>query len=131
MQVSARISALLTLVACGLLTACVDSPTSSMPDHRIAVLTDPNAKGKLVAVPKSCPEWEQEMGDGLENDYPANFGCAQNYNLAKMIVEPNDLVRGRVPSMADANPGVLSIERYRADKKKELINPKDLGATSK
>ena len=104
------------------LTGCIKSGTDNLPDHRIAVVSDPEQKGRLVALPRKCPDWYKESGDGLNNNYNDSFGCAQNYNLAKMIVQPGDLIRGRTPSSADAAPGVLSIERYRSDKKKELIN---------
>jgi hypothetical protein len=122
------LSCMITAVA---LTGCIQTAGTNRPDHRIAVISDAQNRGKLVAVPKSCPMWEDNMGDGLENHFDNHFGCSQNYNLAKTIVEPGDLVRGREPDMADSSTGVLSIERYRTDKRKELMNPKEINATTK
>jgi hypothetical protein len=112
------------------LNACEGAATA-IPEHRVTVLTDPET-GKQVAISKPCPDWNYHFGDGLENQLPQNFNCAQQYNLGKMIVEPHDLLQGRTPGDADANPGVLGVERYRQDKKKELISPKEIsGAASR
>jgi hypothetical protein len=128
MKNSALISVILASLA---LSGCIQSATEHLPDQRIAVVSDPGQNGKLVAIPKKCADWKRDIGDTLENQYFDHFGCAQNYNLAKMIVEPADLVRGRELSPADASLGVLSIERYRSDKKKELINPKEINSTTR
>ncbi len=106
-------------------------PTSSMPDHSISLIANPEKGGKLVAVPKPCPNWETHVMEGLENQFKPEFGCADMYNLGKMISEPADLLHGQALGEADAASGVLGIERYRQDKKKELINPKNIGSTSK
>lgn len=114
------------------LTACmVDSAQASRPNNRIAVIADPAQKGKMVAIPPECKRWQQDPGDGFENHFRDQYECAQNYNLAKMIAEPKDLIRGREGGPTDANPAVLGIERYRNDKKKELISPKEINATTK
>jgi Pilus biogenesis CpaD protein (pilus_cpaD) len=115
-----------------LLSGCyAEDPKTSMPDHRISLIANPEKGGKLVAVPKPCPNWESHTSDGFNNAFAPQFGCADMYNLGKMIAEPKDLMRGRALGNADAASGVLGIERYRSDKKKELINPKEIGSTSK
>ncbi len=115
--------ALLGLAACG-------TADASRPDHRIGVLDDPTHPGRTIALAPSCQKWREWPGQDLENDFNPEFGCAQNYNLAKTIVNPNDLVHGHAIGAADANASILGIERYRSDKKKELINPKDIGSTN-
>jgi hypothetical protein len=114
------------------LSACmIDAPEAARPDNRIAVIADPEKPGKYVAVPKKCPDWHYDLGDNFENDFRPQFNCAQMHNLAKMIDEPADLVRGREAGFGDASPGVLGVERYRQDKKKPLINPKNIESTTK
>lgn len=123
-------STLLCLSALLLLSAClVNSPTSSFPDNRVLVVEDPTT-GKMVARSKPCPGWDHKPFEGLENHHEQRFGCADSYNLGKMIDRPGDLVAGRAPGLSEASAGVLGIERYRGDKKKVLINPKDISATS-
>ena len=108
-----------------------DDPKTARPDHSIALITNPEQGGKLVAVPKPCPNWENHTLDGLDNQFKPQFGCADMYNLGKMISNPADLLHGETLGQADAASGVLGIERYRQDKKKELINPKEISATGK
>lgn len=114
------------------LTGCYyEDPKTSMPDHSIPLIANPEKGGKLVAVPKPCPNWENHLMDGLENQFKPQFGCSDMYNLGKMISNPADLIRGEQLGDADAASGVLGIERYRTDKKKVLINPKDIPTTTK
>lgn len=112
------------------LTAC-ERPVSDVPQHRISVIADPEARGKLVAIPKPCLNWHYREMMGLENHLTQDFNCAEQYNLGMQVERPGDLLRGHAPGGGDANTGVLGIERYRMDKKKELINPKEISATSK
>ena len=129
-------SSLLSIIAASLLlvslSACYyEDPISARPDHRISLIANPEKGGKLMAVPKPCPNWEKHTMDGLDNQFKPQFGCSDMYNLGKMISNPKDLIHGQVLGEADAASGVLGIERYRQDKKKELINPKDINSTSK
>lgn len=122
----AALAMLMSLSACYL-----EDPTTSLPDHSIPLIANPEKGGKLVAVPKPCPKWENHTMDGLDNKFKPQFGCADMYNLGKMISNPRDLLHGEALGEADAASGVLGIERYRQDKKKELINPKEIGSTTK
>lgn len=130
---SSMISAFIGLVFTGfLLGGCYAAdPETSMSDNRVSLIANPEKGGKLVAVSKPCPQWENHTLAGLENTFKPQFGCSDMYNLGKMIAEPSDLVRGRALGEADAASGVLGIERYREDKKKQLINAKDISATVK
>lgn len=107
----------------------LDSPASALPDNRVMVMPDPAAKGKLVAKPRPCADWQHHDYEGLENQFDPQFNCAQMYDLGLMVAEPGDLLQGRPPSAPETNASVLGIERYRTDKKKDLINPKDISAT--
>lgn len=43
----------------------------------------------------NCPNWERPMEPEFEGSTTSNFGCATNSNLAAMIANPGDLIRGR------------------------------------
>jgi type IV pilus biogenesis protein CpaD/CtpE len=126
-----KIHSLCLLTTAAMLSGCgivVDSPTYAHHNHQVGVIRDAKT-GKSVAVVKPCPEWNHHPWDGLENHLPEEYGCADAYNLAHSVEQPSDLVRGRALGDAEASTGVLGIERYREGKTKELINPKEIGAT--
>jgi hypothetical protein len=118
---------LLTVAALSL-SGCGGSPDYVYRGHPIGVIKDPKT-GKSLAVAEPCAQWDQYVTDGLDNNPPPHFGCYESYNLAHTVERPVDLVRGRDPGNAEASSGVLGIERYREGKTKELINPKEIGAT--
>ena len=49
---------------------------------------------RTAASVPGCPIWEDETVGAPERT-ATNFGCATNSNLAAMIADPNDLVRGQ------------------------------------
>ncbi len=61
-----------------------------------------------------CPDWSKDNGTDYSNGYEANFGCSTQMNLAAMVVNPNDLNKGRTMDAADAHQGVRAIQRYRS-----------------
>lgn len=61
-----------------------------------------------------CPNWEfaQLPGEPITTD--PNFGCAVNSNLAALIADPQDLVRGQYGSGGtDPRDGAKAISSYR------------------
>ena len=42
-----------------------------------------------------CPDWSDASDTSLGNGISANYGCANNANLASMIANPDDLLRGQ------------------------------------
>lgn len=42
----------------------------------------------------SCPDWSTQSDFNPNNGLSSNYGCATNVNLAAMIANPEDLVRG-------------------------------------
>lgn len=61
----------------------------------------------------TCPAWER--GELAPVNYTSsNYGCATNSNLAAMIADPLDLVRGRDGTVdASANTAARAIRGYR------------------
>lgn len=61
-----------------------------------------------------CPDWSRNPSQDFEAHTSSNYGCAVNSNLAAMVADPADLVRGRSGSGVN-DPAVSSkaIESYR------------------
>lgn len=65
---------------------------------------------RYVAVAPPCPDWSKPSGFDPGNTEASNFGCATATNLARMVADPADLVRGRALGPAD---GVREADAYR------------------
>lgn len=60
-----------------------------------------------------CPNWERQSQPTFESATTSNFGCASNGNLAAMIANPEDLVRGRVAGRTDGTTAAKAVTGYR------------------
>jgi len=63
-----------------------------------------------------CPDWSANSETNEKNALHPNFGCAINSNLAAMVANPDDLIRG---ANSDSNPVATSnkaIGAYREAK---------------
>jgi pilus assembly protein CpaD len=49
---------------------------------------------RMIATVPSCPDHSREYTPDFSQSTSSNYGCATNSNLAKMIADPADLVRG-------------------------------------
>ncbi len=61
-----------------------------------------------------CPNWSKTTEANYNAATHPNYGCATNSNLAAMIADPEDLVRGKENESLDSNSGKRAIEAYRA-----------------
>jgi pilus assembly protein CpaD len=68
---------------------------------------------RSVASVPGCPNWSLPSQPDLHNSTMSNFGCATNRNLAAMIANPQDLVRGARSSGIDARVTSKAIKSYR------------------
>jgi pilus assembly protein CpaD len=60
-----------------------------------------------------CPNWNDPQLGPSSNTSP-NYGCAVNSNLAAMVADPNDLVRGRQGSVdSSAHTAARAVRVYR------------------
>lgn len=79
----------------------------------------PNGSVRVVVTRASasvpgCPDFTRYQGTDYENHTTSNYGCASNSNLAAMVADPNDLVRGAVPTdVYDPQVGARAITTYR------------------
>lgn len=66
-----------------------------------------------AAVP-GCPDWSRDSTNDFEANTSSNYGCATNRNLAAMIANPADLVRGAPGTeTTDAALSYKAIDTYR------------------
>ncbi len=61
-----------------------------------------------------CPDWSRDSSNEFESNASSNYGCATNRNLAAMIANPADLVRGAPGTeTTDAAVSFKAIDTYR------------------
>lgn len=70
---------------------------------------------RTTATVPGCPDWSGAPYPDFTASTTSNYGCATNRNLAAMVADPEDLVRGREPGRSvDANPSkALKMHRDR------------------
>ena len=62
-----------------------------------------------------CPDWSRNLTSDFGGHTHSNYGCATNANLAAMVANPADLVRGAEgPDVIDAASSAKAIGSYRA-----------------
>ena len=62
----------------------------------------------------NCPNWSKTTEANYNSATHPGYGCAVNSNMAAMIADPEDLVRGKEDKNLDSNSGKAAIEAYRA-----------------
>lgn len=60
----------------------------------------------------SCPD-HRTQGQNFNAGNNSNYGCAINSNLAAMVADPEDLVRGRDNKRIDSNSGNAAVNAYK------------------
>jgi pilus assembly protein CpaD len=61
----------------------------------------------------SCPDMSTDHDRNYNASNHSNYGCATNSNLAAMIADPEDLVRGRENKKLDSNSGKNAVNAYK------------------
>lgn len=61
----------------------------------------------------SCPDWSTTHENNYNAGNHSNHGCASNSNLAAMVADPEDLVRGRESKRVDGNSGKNAVNTYK------------------
>jgi pilus assembly protein CpaD len=62
----------------------------------------------------TCPDFTTDHDRNYNASNHSNYGCATNSNLAAMIADPEDFVRGRESKKLDANSGKNAVNTYRS-----------------
>lgn len=60
-----------------------------------------------------CPDWSSKYSINLKNATSSNYGCATNSNLAAMVADPNDLIKGASEDRNDPAAASRAIKTYR------------------
>jgi pilus assembly protein CpaD len=68
---------------------------------------------RSAAIVPGCPDWSSRFQADPHNSTSSNYGCATNSNLAAMVADPNDLVRGVASSDQNTAHGVRAVKSYR------------------
>lgn len=68
---------------------------------------------RAVAYVPGCPDWSSRFQADPYNSTSSNYGCATNSNLAAMVADPNDLVRGTSATDTNTAAGVKAVKTYR------------------
>lgn len=69
---------------------------------------------RMTASVPGCPDWSATPTPNFSNSTMSNFGCGVNSNLAAMIANPEDLVRGqRGDPAGDPRTTTRAIQAYR------------------
>ena len=98
------------LAALGLLAgpACAADPERGLESRHQPVVV-----GKTASVP-GCPDWSDVLAHSRPFEGMAsNYGCATNSNLAAMVADPADLLRGREAEGSAAETATRAIKAWR------------------
>lgn len=60
-----------------------------------------------------CPNWERKNSSSDKNATSSNYGCAINSNLAAMVADPNDLIKGTRNERTDPTSATKPIRSFR------------------
>lgn len=77
-----------------------------------------------------CPDWSVTSDATVGNGISPNYGCANNSNLAAMIADPEDLLKGRQGSQDTyINTGTATVNAYgpAVGKKVNVASPQGTG----
>ncbi len=61
----------------------------------------------------NCPNWSKYSDTNFNSYNSPNYGCATNSNLASMVADPEDLVRGKEAGPDTDGRGNVAVEAYR------------------
>lgn len=84
--------------------------TGTVADGMVRVVVS-----RMAASVSGCPDWSRASQPEYGMSTMSNFGCASNTNLAAMVADPEDLVRGR-EGRADGQVASKAIQSFRAKK---------------
>ena len=85
---------------------------------------------RYVVTTPNCPDWSKPTGGDPTNSVSSDFGCADATNLGLMVANPRDLLVGRQPGPASAEPALAAIQNYRAHRPITLPDGNAAGTTA-
>lgn len=91
-----------------LLSDAVPVTTGAVPPGHIRIVVT-----RASAHVPGCPDWSSKSSTNVTNATSANYGCAINGNLAAMVADPNDLIKGASATDSDPTAATRAIKTYR------------------
>ena len=91
-----------------LLSTDVPVTTGDVPEGHLRVVVT-----RASASVPGCPNWDSKSSINPTNSTSSNYGCAINSNLAAMVADPNDLIKGASNADLDPNAATRAINTYR------------------
>lgn len=88
-----------------------DAPVTAAP---VSVGTIRVVVSRSRAEVPGCPDWSRDSAHEFDSNTSSNYGCSVNGNLAAMVANPGDLVRGQTgQSGSDPRVSYRAIDAYR------------------
>lgn len=91
-----------------LLSNDVPVTTGAVPEGHLRVVVT-----RASASVPGCPNWDSKSSINPNNATSSNYGCAVNSNLAAMVADPNDLIKGARDTGHDPTAATRAIKTYR------------------
>ena len=91
-----------------LLSRDVPVTTGAVPQDHLRVIVT-----RATASVPGCPNWDSKSSINPTNSTSSNYGCAINSNLASMVADPNDLIKGASNTGSDPTAATRAIQTYR------------------
>ncbi|RYD44635.1 MAG: hypothetical protein EOP63_04875 [Sphingomonadales bacterium] len=91
-----------------LLSNDVPVTTGAVPEGHLRVVVT-----RASASVPGCPNWDSKSSLNPTNATSSNYGCATNSNLAAMVADPNDLIKGARNTGSDPTAATRAIQTYR------------------
>lgn len=82
--------------------------TGAVPQGHLRVVVT-----RASAFVPGCPNWDSKSAINTANATSSNYGCATNSNLAAMVADPNDLIKGARNDRHDPAAATRAIRTYR------------------
>ncbi|MDK2761365.1 MAG: CpaD family pilus assembly protein [Sphingopyxis sp.] len=82
--------------------------TGAVPPGHLRIIVT-----RASAFVPGCPDWASKSSINPTNSTSSNYGCATNSNLAAMVADPNDLIKGARGDRDDPATATRAIRTYR------------------
>ncbi len=91
-----------------LVSSDVPVTTGAVPPGHLRVVVS-----RASAYVPGCPDWATKSSMNPTNATSSNYGCATNSNLAAMVADPNDLIKGARSEGNDPSMATRAIKTFR------------------
>lgn len=75
-------------------------------------------------LPRDCPNWNQPVDSRVDTEGEVDFGCANAFNISRMVADRSDLIQGRELTIKDSAEQLNAVKNYQKSKVKDIKNVK-------